>query len=56
MAHGSDKSEAGKHGQFQRLSAQELQDLRDEMGEAGRWMKAQLKKKRRGLVNPEKTR
>lgn len=56
MAHGWGKSEAGKHGQFQRLSAQELQNLRDEMREAGHWMKAQLSKKRRGLVNPKKTR
>ncbi len=56
MAHGWGKPEAGKHGQFQRLSAQELQDLRDEMRVAGHWMKAQLRKKRRGLVNPEKTR
>ncbi len=56
MAHGWGKSEGGKHGQFQRLSAQELQDLRDEMREAGHWMKAQLRKKRRGIVNPKKTR
>lgn len=56
MAHGSDELEAGKHGQFRRLSVQELQDLRDEMREAGHWMKAQLRKKRRGLVNPKKTR
>lgn len=56
MAHGWGKPEAGKHGQFQRLSAQELQDLRDEMRVAGHWMKAQLRKKRRGLVNPKKTR
>lgn len=54
MAHGWGKSEAGKHGQFQRLSAQELQDLRDEMREAGHWMKTQLRK-RRGLVNQKKT-
>ena len=34
MAHGSGKPEAGKHGQFRHLSAQELQDLRAEMCEA----------------------
>ncbi len=56
MAHGSGEPDAGEHGQFRRLSAQELQDLRDEMREAGHWMKAQLRKKRRGLVNPKKTR
>ncbi len=56
MAHGSGKPEAGEQGQFRRLNAQELQELRDEMRDAGHWMKAQLRKKRRGLVNQKKTR
>ncbi|GEM_PF-3723317 len=55
MAHGSGKPQVEQPDQFRRLSAQELQDLRDEMREAGHWMKAQLQKKRRGLVNPKKT-